>query len=299
MTTDERIISDLAIVARASRANPISLADTLSAVGASESKPPDKSASQIALLLVARVYVHRVARVWSGATATVCVLAMWIWIMTATHLSDASIYHLLYMSKVWLAAVMLCAVLAAYVVAARLAERALEQAVERATDPLGRARSMVSRVGRSATASPIIGAMMFLLFFGMMQVVLGGSSLEAMAAHNLTAFSRNSDVLEPLTFIDLSAALAVSIAAALLIARNSHRERRWMLAAGIALLVATIAAGHRFDVGPIPSVEGIHDLAPAIWLRSVLTATGTAGLFLIVSAIVLVIRRREDAHVGA
>lgn len=71
-----------------------------------------------------------------------------------------------------------------------------------------------------------------------------------------------------------------------------------MLPAGIAMLVATIAAGHRFDIGPIPDVQGTPVVAPSIWLRSVLTATGTAGMFLIVAAIVLVIRRREDARVA-
>lgn len=298
MTTDDRISDDLAIVARTSRAQPIAIETTLRAVGALDASerpgsPEGTPTAAIAMLQLSRIYVARVARAVAGTTSVACAGLLLAMLIVPHHLHDDALSHLAYMSKVWVTVSALAIVFAAHACASRVATRRFLRAVASGSRP----RALVHGVAGWSTAGPIAGVMVLGLFVGMMVAVLGGYSLEFLIAdqHAIDGWT----AVRWLTLVTLAPAMVASIVGAAVVARMSLKRSWRLVAVGAAMVVVTIAVGLSYDVGPVSPEAKLHERVfpaenPSVALRSILTATGTIGMFLVVSGAVLGIRRRED-----
>lgn len=292
MMTDERISQDLAIVARTSRHAPATLEATLAAAGAlpREAAPREAAAGE-ARFAVAAVYVARCARVWSGVAAVACIAALFGLLFVPLDRHGESVTTLVWVPKIWVGASVLAVVLGAYVAGARLAtHRVVHGAL---ADPQVRRRA--DRAGSWAIATTIAGVTCAIVFFGMMQVVLGSEVLVELVPEPEVlvwpGIPGSLDWLRSPTLLTLAPALAASLAGALVVGWRRPRPRRWLAVVGAVVVAGTIAAGLWLDAGPVEHMR--HPLS--IPLRATLTATGTAGVFLLVTGLVLGLHRREDA----
>jgi len=304
VTTDDRISDDLAIVARTSRAQPIAIETTLRAAGALAASerpvsPEGTPTSAIAMLQLSRIYVARVARAVAGTTSVACAGLLLAMLIVPHHLHDDVLSDLAYMSKVWVTVSAIAIVFAAHAVASRVATRRFLRAVANGSRP----RALVHGVAGWSTAGPIAGVTALGLFVGMMVAVLGGYSLEFLIAdqHAVVGLTK---AVRWLTLVTLAPAMVASIVGAAVVAQMSLKRPWRLVAVGAAIVVVTIAVGLSYDVGPVSQVEATLHLRvipdggyPSAALRSILTATGTIGMFLLVTGVVLRIRRREDAIV--
>lgn len=125
----------------------------------------------------------------------------------------------------------------------------------------------------ASIALSIAGAMTFLLFWGVMVI--------ALRHHDLMAIG---DVV----WLDLlvGAAVLSSLGGAIVVALRGVRYARWMPLVGSLLLVMTATVGVRL-VGPFDE---------AVAMRALLTVPATAGLFLVVTGIVLCVHERDGQY---
>ncbi len=283
MTTDDRISEDLAIVARTSGALRRPIESTLAAVGAIATPPPPPTTlSGVALLQLSRIFVARVTRAAIGAAAAVIAIAFSIYLGIPYKWPDnpSVIHELMYGPKLVVVCMAGAIVLPVHVAASRYAARAFERVVHR--DP----HALVVRWERWSVAAAIAGTVVLVLFVAMMQAVLGSD--------RLISIHEGKGMVKVLTFGSLWTAMAAVFAGSAVVAWVVRRPHTWMIPVGIIILFVTVIAWLRFDVGPI-LVNHVARMPPSVPLRASLTATGTIGIFLVVTGIVLGIRRREQA----
>jgi hypothetical protein len=299
-TTEDRITADLAIVGRMSVARATPLEATLRAVGAIAGE----AASELALVVLARVFVARVARAAAGIASLLCMVSVLVslavprsagWIDRDSHGGFGR--ELLEARRSWIGLAVVAVVLAAYVVASGIAARAFERAAARARDPLGAARRLVRDADGWAAAASIVGISTFVVGFGMLGIVVGREGLIRLLAR--------TDAIGEIRHVALGSlrgAFVAIIAGAVVVARYGDRPwlrcTGWMVPVGFVLGLGTCAVAARFDVGPlVVTLTGHARPSPAI--RIALTAAGTVAVFLVTAGTVLRARRREAAAIAS
>jgi hypothetical protein len=303
MTTDERISQDLAVVGRTSRERPIALEVTLRSVGAlpihatnvsSQRSAPGQAPfpSPLAVLRVAHLYTLRVARITASFAAVACTFVLLVYVCFIHLLAWRGpdlVEEIGWMSKFWVAVEVLFVVAIVHELASRIAARRCERML--ASADLETLRQHARGLRGLSTLAAIVGAMTFVLFFGMMQVSVGGNGLVDLFNSGPVSPSLQTTVGR-WTIAMLMLAISGTLVASIMVARGNAKPAMWRTVLGCAVVSVTIILGLRFDVGPgsVYVPEGM----PSMWLRGCLTATGTVGLFLLVSNLVLHIRVRED-----
>ncbi len=297
MTTDERISTDLAVVGRVSRERPIAVEATLRKVGALPAprmQPSSSGSNALALLRLSRIYALRVARTWAGTAAVVCTVVL-VAYTVAIHAidwgswEDGAVLDLSWISKGWVAIIVAAAVSSVYVASLRLALHRFQGLV--AGSELKAVHERVRHASRWSAWASISGAMTCLLFFGMMQVTIGGGPLCDLYEPGPLKPSLQLMVAD-WTMIFVSVAIVSSVVGALLDVRRARVPSTARIVVGVVLVIATIMLGLRYDAGP--GYVLFPERMPSMWFRGCLTVTGTVGLYLVVSTIALRIRARED-----
>ena len=301
-TTDDRITQDLAIVGRMSRERPTPFDATLRAVGAVASA----TAPGLALVVLGRVFVARVARAAAGLGSFACLLTMLGWL--AMPRDEGWIEHygvdrgigedFLEAPRWWLGLLVVAVSLAAYVGASGIAARAFERTAARARDPIDAARRLTHRSDAWATAASITGIATFILGFGMLEVVVGDVGLLGLFARAVPIES-----IRQVMIASLGGAFAATAGGAMLMARTNGdaralRNTGWMLPAGVVLAFVTFFLGARLDAGPLIATI-TNSVRPSLATRVALTAAGTIAVFLATTGMVLRGRRREEAAIRA
>jgi hypothetical protein len=313
MTTDEQISRDLAVVARASRERPIDVETTLRNVAAAHGnrtlrdKPSATRAtappvSTVAVLRVANIYVLRAGRAAAGFAAVACTSLLIVYVCLAPLIDwqePGLLEELGWTGKIWVALASLFFIACTYLVATRVTWRRCLSLI--ASGDVETVRHRARRLSGVSTLSAIIGVMTFVLFFGMMQISVGGGGLGNLFSPGPVSPSLQLFIARR-TIVLLDVAIAGGFVAAIFVARHAVAARAitkptsiWIVT-GIALVIATVVVGLRYDEGPglVLVIEGM----PSMWFRAGLTVTGTTGLFLIVSTLVRCITAREDAELA-
>ncbi len=284
MTASERISADLAIVARASRARPISIETTLRRVGAIDELPGDAVEKgpveqagrwNIALVAMARVFALRVARIAAGAYVIACVLGsiaytlvpaqMFRWGQLDDILSEDRIVS--YVGAMALV----------YVIAMRIAHAWFRRALARAAEPYERGRRLVDRVDPLAIALGIGGVMTFAVWYLT-------ARREGLVLWFRSWFDEDwTEVDAVRSLAPLIIAILASLLAAIRVARSREgRLPRWVLPIAVpAFAILLVDAQYYFD------------LVPAV------AAVSAVPLFVIVAAWQLARRRNEAAAMEA
>jgi hypothetical protein len=299
-TPEDRLSQDLAIVASMSRERLLPLEVTLRSVGAATLT----TAPQLALVVLARVFVARVGRAAAGLASFACMFAMLVWL--ALPRGDGWIEHygvdrgmsveLLETPRWWLGLVVVAVALAVYVGASGIAARTFERTVAGVDNPIDAARRLAHRSEVWSTAASISGSVTFIVGFGAFQVVVGDAGLIALYSH-----SAGIEAIRHVMLVSLAGSCAATAGGAIFVTRtyrdgSGFHRITWMLPVGIVLGIATFVLGVRFDAGPL-FVTIANSARPIAALRVGLTAAGTLAVFLVATSIVLRLRRCEGAVV--
>jgi len=335
MTTyDKLIAADLDSLGSESRQQLRTIDAALTAIGVSRGgrvmrspgESPAPGGGELALLRLASVFAHRVARAAGGAMAVACAVALLVILRNpfGYDVEESSPGAFRYIVGRWwsglldgggvsIAAFAGVLLAGAYVVAGRTAERAFERRLQRAIDggqgaqdPLEVARRLVRRADGWSTAFAIAGPTSIAVLFGVVMFVVGAASW---GSFWFTGYSVG-DLFEA-RLRDLTIAIPVVVLAAFAVGRactgdpRCARGLRWCRALehpatvpiGSVLGLATLLVGLSFDSGigfPMP----LDRLDSTSALRSVLTATGGAAIFLVTAGVTLRRRGREQARAG-
>ena len=296
-TAEDQIARDLALVGRMSRVRSTPLEATLRAVSRGAGATVTR---ELALVAAGRVFVSRVAWAAAGLASLTCVVAMVFllsvpraagWIAHEGHRGFR--IELLEARRLWLGLFVVAVALAAHVGASGIAGRVLERRVARASDPVGVARRLGRRVDRWALAASIAGIAAFVVWFGMLEVVVGRARLVGL-------FSQSHEIVvirRVMLGSSRGALFAVVIGAAVVARCRDARWLRfttWMVPAGIALGGVTCLIGARFDVGPLVATI-VGAARPSGAMRIALAGMGTIAVFLATTGVVLRGRRRDEA----
>jgi hypothetical protein len=295
-TTDDWITQDLAVVASTSRERLPPIEVTLRALGAA----PSTTGIDLALVVVGRVFVARVARAAAGLASFVCMIAMLVWLAVPRSKGwfeqersvQALGVELLEERRFWLGLLVVAVALAAYVGASGIGARVFERTV-RAHVPIEAARRLARRADSWSTAASITGIATFILGFGMFEVVLGDMGLIDLY------WQRDPiEVIRLVMLVSLGGAFAATVAGAMFVVRTygdvpELGSTVWMLLLGVALAVVTVILGVRFDAGPI-FVTIANSARPLVAVRVILTAAGAIAVFFTTAGMVLHVRRREE-----
>ncbi len=254
--TDDLIAADLAVLARTTR----------------EPAPNFMAAMRVLARPEPDVERGRFAHVAGSAIASTVVLGCAIGLVIYGCLDRASIGDLedgnlldrLLVGDKWRVVLAIAALGAASYCLARLALRS----VRGRTSP---------RLEHWATASAIAAPLAVIVVAGMAVVADGPYGF---------AYLRELGAVRTLTSATCAIAVVGGLAGAIVVARIRPRRTTAMIAIGCALVAATVIAGVVFDVGPY-TVTRYFDVQPSIALRSALTVTGTLGLLLAISGLVL------------
>lgn len=299
--TEQRITEDLAVLGRMSRERTVDVETTLRAVVAG----PATVASDLGLLVLARVFVARVARAAAGVASLVGCGAILVWLglprderwLDGFGREQGLGAVLLRGSRWWLGLLVVCVSVLAYVAGSRIAVRICERTAARARDPIGAVRRLAQDAGSWATAASIAGITTFVVVFGMFQVVVGEPGLASLYSRDDTI-----EMIRCLMEVSLDTAVSIIVSSAIAVVwirgrACALRNPGWLIPAGLVLGFVTLSAGARLDVGPI--LESFsHNARPSVALRIILTGTGTAAVFMTVTGLVLRRRWREDAIIA-
>jgi hypothetical protein len=266
-----------------------------------------------------RAFARRVAQIFGGAAATLCVLAVLVVLQLPVGRASIrpQIIDLIDRAVPWQVVVLrdratialLLAVVAigAGLVGARRADRSFERDVRsRGGDALPHARRRLARVDGWSTALAIAGLASIGILFGVVSPALGDAFWMFFQHHGARV-----DAVVALVLHELSVALPVAIEAALVIgalcARESARgtsrwlralEHRVAITAGVALGLITSAAGFLLDFG-VFDVSFPVSRTPPMLVHIGLAVSCIISVLLVASGVVLRRRRAERMRLGA
>jgi hypothetical protein len=296
-TLDQTIASDLAALSADNRRGIPALDATLGALTPAHADArPTPPAPDLALLVASRVYAHRLARAVAGAAATLCTLALLVWLSNPLGVAPGSritgvLDHLIYAGPPEVAPWIALIVLATYLATLQIAERRVARLLARTpstvhTDLCARARSL----GRLATGLSLAGTASIVIALGLSWVSIGLDRYSVFWEHDA------SNVLELMRHTMIAAVLGtIAVSTALGLARSPRLTAPSVTASGIVVGATTVIVGLRLDVGPIFETF-TAGFVPSTTLRIVLTLTGSLAVLLVVASTTLRRERREDAR---
>jgi hypothetical protein len=298
-THDQTIAGDLASLAADNRIRLPALDATLRAL-----TPIDVDAApvadNVALLAAARVYVHRLARAASGAAASLCALALLVWLSNPLRVAAGSriagvLDHAVYAGPLEVASWIGLVVLATHLAVLRIAEHRVARLLARSpSDVLAHLRGRARSLARVATGLGVAGTASVVILLGLSWVSI-----------NLDRYSvfwdrDASGVLELMRHTMIAAVFGtLAVSASIGLVARSARLVSWLVhpaatASGVVLGAATVLVGLRLDVGPIFETFAAG-IVPSTALRIVLTIAGTVAVLLVLASAALRRDRRETA----
>lgn len=274
MSTDSRIVSDLAIVGRASRVRSRSVEHTLRQLAASP--------CAVETPVPGALYAARRARIWSGVVLLIGIVAyhplFGTWWFGPTGDSTSFVT---YQTSAYEAGLYLAAVAAVTYVLLRVFLR------RRASS-----RESFDRLDRWSVGVGIAAPLALLLFVGYLRVVLGDRGLFLLDLPTPPPWDDPTTVFAVLGSVIVASILVGVLASRVVRRKRWARPRWWVGGLGVLGLVSTVLVGLHYELGPI--VYGL--LTPfnrGHEIRIALVVAACVSLTAILSTLVLFLRRWE------
>jgi hypothetical protein len=278
MSTDNRIVADLAIVGRTSRARPRTLAHTLRQLAA-----PRANASPA----LSALYAARVARIWSGIALLLGVAAHHPVFGTTTFMPRGGNSYISSGARMsaYELGFLLGGIAAAVYVAVRLFLR---------RRPVS--REAFDRLDRWSVALSIAAPLALAVFIGYLRILVGDRPLNALYTEGfvMDSWEGRSGVYAAMGGVIIASLVVGFVASRLVRHERWSKPRVWVGGLGLVGLAATGLVAFHYELGPI--VYGL--LTPFTRneeIRVAILVMGCLSLTAILSTLVLS-RRRDELH---
>jgi hypothetical protein len=297
MTLDARIASDLAALGCDDRQHVPGL-ERLRALAAPRSMAASAGVPALRLLAVARVHARRARRIAWGATAlAIAVLfaaSPWFYTMRTTdRVWWGSCGLGAFCASVGVLALAACSAAGSF--AARRFERRLRRAAERGDDLMTCARRLAARLDFPALAFAIAGLATFAIVIGKLVFLDLLVELEQWFVRGYFFDTTLDQTLVDTTVAVLAVATAAAVIAAAVVRGRVALAHGAVVAAGLALGIATVCVGTRLDGGgTLHLMYSTHNISSHP-LRIALTAAGSLAVLLVVAGLAARRRRHELA----
>ena len=269
-------------------------------------------------LTTGRVFVHRVARVAAGATASIA--AVFVIILIADPVLQMLVgFFIPELTLPLIGVSVVAGALGAYVLSGLIAERVFDRRMRSALEsrgdafedidalsrgPLDEARALTNKVDGWSTAVPLIGVATCVPLFSFLSLIYAPQLASAFRPSTLRD-SSHPWMASNLGFVLLAA--AVGIIVAVFIGRACNREHR------TAERSALLTRLSHWSVIPIALVFGLvvvvflgravgglgFDTLPSTNMRAFLAVGGTLALLIPVSFVALLVRRSEERRLDS